>query len=356
MPTTPTRTALACLLAAGAFAYNAGAVMAAGDDKRIHIVFPGPGTPIQDAVNGARPGDTIIVRPGRYREAVAVTKPLTIIGSGRDSNGSLLTPPAQPSGDACGGTSGFCIAASPGTAGPVRDVTVKNFEVRGFAGSGVIGVNTQRLTVKHIEAAGNEEYGIASFLGQKTVIASSTATGAEEAGLYIGDSPDAQSQITGNKAFANGDGILVRDSTGVEIARNTTQDNCAGILTASTRGASSGGLDIHHNTADRNTRACPALEEAPERSGLGIAIAGSHDVRVRHNYVRGNRPTGPTGAAGGIVVVSTAALGGADPENVRVTRNTALNNQPADLVWDLTGTGIVFSDNRNRTSLPPGLD
>ncbi|MFF7183529.1 right-handed parallel beta-helix repeat-containing protein [Streptomyces sp. NPDC008121] len=238
----------------------------------------------------------------------------------------------------------------------MRNVTIKNFRIQDFAGSGVIGIGTERLTVNAVKAVDDEEYGVASFLGRKTVIAESTATGAEEAGLYIGDSPHSQSRISGNSAFGNGDGLLIRDSTDVTVSRNALTDNCVGLLAASTQGASSGRLDIRHNKVHRNTEACPAQEIVPQRSGMGIAIAGSFAVRVHGNDVRDNRPTGPTAASGGIVVVSTAALGGADPQDVQVTRNTALNNEAADLVWDLTGSGIVFKNNRKRTSIPPGLD
>ena len=45
-------------------------------------VYPGPGTPIQDAVDAAAPGDTIIVHPGIYPEEVEITKALTLQGIG----------------------------------------------------------------------------------------------------------------------------------------------------------------------------------------------------------------------------------------------------------------------------------
>ncbi len=48
-------------------------------------------------------------------------------------------------------------------------------------------------------------------------------------------------------------------------------------------------------------------------------------------------------------------IGGSDPRNIAILRNTLSGNQPADLIWDHTGTAIDFVANRCATSLPPGL-
>ncbi|MFG2639244.1 right-handed parallel beta-helix repeat-containing protein [Streptomyces sp. NPDC048362] len=351
-----TRLTLACFIAAACVSQSVSAVQAAGGQGKNHVVSPGPGTPIQDAVDRAHAGDTIIVRAGKYREAVIVSKPLTIIGSGYGEHGTVLSPPEQQKDNPCGAPSGFCVTSRV-QGSPVRDVKIERFRVQDFPGSGIIGIGTEHFTVKSVKAVNNKEYGIASFVGHRTVITRSAATGSQEAGLYIGDSPNAEATVSENNSSGNnGDGLLIRDSTAVTSTSSTFNDNCVGILTASTRGSSSGNIDIRKNKAHSNTRACPAFEEAPVRSGMGIAIGGSHDVRVQGNDVRGNRATGPTLAAGGILVVSTVAFGGADPKNVEVVRNTALNNEPADLVWDLSGSNIVFAYNRHNTSIPPGLN
>jgi nitrous oxidase accessory protein NosD len=48
-------------------------------------VYPGPGTPIQTAISGASPGDTIIVHAGVYDEQVVIAKALTLEGVGYSS-------------------------------------------------------------------------------------------------------------------------------------------------------------------------------------------------------------------------------------------------------------------------------
>jgi hypothetical protein len=47
--------------------------------------------------------------------------------------------------------------------------------------------------------------------------------------------------------------------------------------------------------------------------------------------------------------------GGGAPEFDKVVGNSAHNNNPADLIWDQTGTGIVFSGNHCTQSSPAGL-
>ena len=58
------------------------------------LLVPSPAYPsIQAAVDAARPGDQIKVRPGRYREQVSIGKSLTITGSGARS--TLIVAPEK---------------------------------------------------------------------------------------------------------------------------------------------------------------------------------------------------------------------------------------------------------------------
>lgn len=53
---------------------------------------PGAGTPIQNAVDAAAPGDLVIVKPGTYRENVILWKPLKLQGTGEGATVIFANP------------------------------------------------------------------------------------------------------------------------------------------------------------------------------------------------------------------------------------------------------------------------
>lgn len=363
----PTRIALACALVAGPlFCGGAGAAQAtpAFHPQPHHgtfVVKPGKGTPIQKAVDRARSGDTIFVRPGHYTENVVVTKSLTLVGSGWGTHGSVISQPKKPRRTTCEGSNGICVMGKVDKKGevvrPVAHVKVTGFEVRGFTGSGVVGFGTHDFRAENIKAVNNKEYGVASFHGTNTALTNNDATGSGEAGIYLGDSPNARGWVGNNNAWKNDIGVLVRDSTGVTVANNRTGDNCAGILAVNSgMGAIAGGkMTLRDNTANGNSRHCAAMGDVPALSGLGIGLAGVHDVKVIHNTADGNRHTGTSLASGGIAVFSTKGIGGADPRNNKVECNEVFGNRPVDLFSDRTGKKNVFKNNKHRTSKPAKL-
>jgi hypothetical protein len=76
-------------------------------------------------------------------------------------------------------------------------------------------------------------------------------------------------------------------------------------------------------------------------------------VLVDKNGVTGNQPDRRHVFAGGIVVASTTAFGGADPIDNFVRENRAHADDPAD--YDGSGSGNRFILNHCRTSIPDGL-
>jgi parallel beta-helix repeat protein len=57
--------------------------------------------------------------------------------------------------------------------------------------------------ITHNRTDDNGEYGIALFISTGGKIVSNTASGSEEAGIYVGDSPNADVLIAGNESFDN---------------------------------------------------------------------------------------------------------------------------------------------------------
>jgi len=76
-----------------------------------------PGQSIQAAVNTAQPGDTVLVKPGVYHQAVLLkTDGITLRGSGDFLGGTVIEPPASPPNNLCNnpqvfGPTGICVFA-----------------------------------------------------------------------------------------------------------------------------------------------------------------------------------------------------------------------------------------------------
>jgi hypothetical protein len=111
-------------------------------------------------------------------------------------------------------------------------------------------------------------------------------------------------------------------------------------------------FDVMGNKVVNNTRACPANEEAPPLSGVGIALLGARGMEIKSNHIIHNVPSGPTGFSGGVVVLS--GFEGTPPTNNTVTGNTILRNKP-DIVWDKSGSGNRLKPNDCKTSKPARL-
>jgi parallel beta-helix repeat protein len=77
-------------------------------------VYPGDGTPIQDAIDGAEPGDMIYVHAGTYVENLVMRKSLTLVGENRSTtviNGDGSADIIRVSADGCT-IRGFTIAGA----------------------------------------------------------------------------------------------------------------------------------------------------------------------------------------------------------------------------------------------------
>src|SRR5262249_48789490 len=136
---------------------------------------------------------------------------------------------------------------------------------------------------------------------------------------------------------------------------NNAHGNCVGFLMLDT--GSPGGVSnwqIRSNFVHNNTSACPASDDGPPTSGLGIAAVGVTDSLIYGNTGTGHTPSGDSVFSGGIVLVDGGIAGGAPLANDRIQANTAHGNTP-DLFWDQSGTDILFLKNHCDTSDPDGL-
>jgi Right handed beta helix region len=330
------------------------------------LIVVGPGQSIQAAINAARPGGTVFVKPGVYHQSVQIRKNgITLRGSGAFHGGTVLVPPKHFPKTLCNegfGPTGVCILAKsvdPKTGAvftPVRNDTVTGLLVTGFPGNGVFGYGTVGLKVTRVVAINDGGYGISRFVSSKTLFAHDTAIGNDEAGFYVGDSPQADTVVRDDQAFGNQFGIFIRHARHVLVTGNVVSGNCQGILVLDDgQQGGAGNAAIRHNRVFNNNKLCKKSEDTPvDTKGGGILLLGATHTLVTHNSVTGN--AGKKFNSGGIVVLSAKQLThGSNPNFDTISFNSAFRNHPADLIWDHTGVGVRFKHNACATSIPSGF-
>ncbi|SNR92696.1 right-handed parallel beta-helix repeat-containing protein [Actinomadura mexicana] len=319
-----------------------------GQDKRIHVVWPGHS--IQKAVDRARPGDVIRLKAGAYDGGVLVRKRLTIQG---DGDRTVLHPGRK---DHCAeaGAAGNGICVIGHRKHPVRGVTIMDLTVRGFKESGVYGLYTDRLTVERVLAKKNGEYGITEFRSTRGRFVKNRAVdNYADAGLYVGDIKNARGTVVAyNHASGNALGLLVRHARHVYAWENELVGNCVGAaLVNDDQKGGQGDTKLWKNKVWKNNRSCPQHEEVPPLGGTGILVFGGDHNTIEKNTVLWNRGTLPY--SGGIVLFPSPK--GEPARHNLVKLNLVKDNAPFDLV-DRSGSRTNrFRDNKCRTSNPRGL-
>jgi hypothetical protein len=337
--------AVVVAMAAGVVGLVVTAVPAAAAPKgnTIHV---DPGGSIQAALDAANPGDTIDVAAGTYAENLVISKDgIRLIG-----HDATVVPPAEPSPI---GT-GILIAdvdLSGGEFPPPINHIVNGVSLTGITidgqqtqDTGVFVFGASNTTLSSDVAVGNTGYGFFANTSTGTSFSNDIASGGGEAGFYIGDSPNANASLRNVESFDNLFGIFVRDAEGVRLAGVNSHDNCIGMLVLGDNPGPAGDVDAHTSSFSHNQKACPGHEDegTPALSGIGVAVAGGHDVRLTGNTISDNVATGPTFASAG-VVAATGDLG-TPPVNISIHGN-AMSGNTQNEFDDGTAVNLKVSGN-----------
>ena len=134
------------------------------------------GERIQEAIDAAAPGDTIVVAPGHFHQNLTITKDgITLRGAGARETGTVISLRSPTTPSPCvdpsdpGSVHGICVLgeadfATGATGRPVDGVTIEDLIVEGFPAFGVFAFNASDLTVRDTIARNNSGYGISGFV------------------------------------------------------------------------------------------------------------------------------------------------------------------------------------------------
>ena len=266
--------------------------------RRVPAAYPS----IQKAVDSARPGDTVLVSSGVYRESVTVpTKRLTLRGT--DRSGVVVDGQFKRA-------NGITVT---GAGSVVENLTVRNHLANGLLftgvtdeslqGTGAGGSGYERLDtaefpplrgfrVSHVTAHNNALYGIYAFDSRDGVIEHSYASGQSDSGIYVGQCKPCRTVVRNNTTEHNAVGVEVTNaSRALYFLGNTARRNRVGMTVLSDNLESLGpqhrAVFAGNLITDNNDGRSP--EQADGGFGVGVGVSGGRDNLFTRNRVEGNR-------------------------------------------------------------------
>lgn len=311
---------------------------------------------IQDSVDQAKPGDTIYVSEGVYRETVTIAKSLKLIGSGTyetivDGDTDL---------DGVGNGRVFYIA--PNVTVTIANMTIQNgnvSEADESKGGGIL--NQGHLTVRgcdiHNNNGGYHGGGICNWAGD----------GVAEANLTIYDSIVQTNEAMGGGGISNvaNEGTAISNIWSTDVSNNSVMDPGGGIQNLAHYGVATVNVwysSVHHNSArdahgggfqnwaEYNTAVATLNVQfsnielnIAETDGGGIwngATAGAAVLIVRDSSIVSNDV--PYGSGGGIFshAVQENSIASVNVYNSGIYRNTAFGGSGI-YNWATDGNAIT---------------
>jgi hypothetical protein len=344
---------LACTVAV--VASGLGAAPSA-DHRTVHWVNPGES--IQKAVDAAKPGDTIVLSPGTYRESVRITtSDLTLRGA--SSRSTVIVPGAASADSTCAKAgNGICVTGTDSS--PVTRVSVRSLTLRGFAKHGLWASGTDRLTVQRVISEKNGQWGIAQERSVRGVFRHNILEGNGDAGLFLSNTVDTEegardakgAVVSHNSLIGNRIGVTVRRLRNLTVDHNEATGNCTAVFVVGDENKPRvGALSIRQNYIHANNKLCPKTPRLPFLQGSGIVLTGAEDTLVAENRVEDNVGSSPL--SGGIVLFKSFV--GAVSQHNEIRDNVVMRNGTADLANRDPGTGNTFHGNTCAVSEPAGM-
>ncbi len=281
----------------------------------VHRVYPGDS--IQIAIDGASPGDTILVEPGIYHENPnsrfglhITTDNLRLIGKvkkGRGEAGKVILTPAAPPVEG-GGVQQTGVYAAPATCTPEDEVgdefcegnRLKGFYIRGFTVHGYEWNGIQTRFVNDFKIIRNETFdldrnGIYPTISANGLVQNNVSYGTMDTAMWVAASENVR--VIGNDLSEAPIGLEINVSVDIEVKQNDIYNNTVGV--AMFHPNTAGNLPrpdmgnwvvTHNNVYDNNlpNPAPPGSFQGELPPGVGILLMGVSDNVVAKNTVENN--------------------------------------------------------------------
>ena len=322
------------------------------------IITVKPGEKIQEAIDKARPGDTVLLSSGTYNEGVVVKRNnITIRGEGQGDTRPVLDGQKQIGNGiiACG-----------------DQFTVENIIVKNYQANGVLVNGSDGVVFRDIFADSTGEYGLFPVHTKNVLMEKNVVTGASDAALYIGQSDGVI--IRDNEAYGNVTGLEFENTSNGVAENNYLHDNTSGLLVFVlpdlARKVSTNNKLVNNrivnNNLDNFGKPGSIVSQVPP--GIGVVLLGPDGTQITNNEIRDQR-------SAGLAMISLRTFFsdrstfdvGTEPEGNHIYGNTFTNNAydphpaakkfgfpTAVLIWDGSGAGNVF-DQPGVSSFPPTL-
>jgi len=258
------------------------------------------GESIQDAVNRAQPGDTVLVYPGTYIESIYIDKDDIILRGVVEENQWPTLEGEHKLNDAV-------LYSGNG-------ITVEWLKIMHYKGNAIMGQAGNNFVIRYNWVIDTGVYGIFPQYGQNGLIAYNKLSGIEDAAIYVGmcDNIDTRN----NEVFDSVAGIEIENSRHAIVDNNYVHDNTGGILVFITPGLPikttydvliRGNFVVNNNTPNFGA---PGSIVSGIPTGTGILVMAADDVVIEGNIITGNN-------SAGIIVtdLSYAANVANDPES-----------------------------------------
>ena len=316
------------------------------------------GQSIQDGIDIAEDGDTVLVKSGEYFETLMIDKSnITIMGDAKNEDLPVLN--------------GKNILPDAGV-GTGSNIEINGFIIKDYTANGLMLNRSSNVTFRNIHCKNTGLYGLYPVECVGVLVEDCSVTGISDAGIYVGQSKDIV--VRNNVTYGNVTGIEIENSVNALVENNEVYDNAGGILVfLLPNNPSKVSLNcriinnyIYENNHVNFGEPGSIVSNVPQ--GTGLMIMAGDSVEVTGNRFYDNQSFGAS-------VIGLDLFFGEDfvydvdpiPDACWLHNNDFRNNgynpakivkesglDGADLLWDVTGYNNNW-DEDNVTSIPPTL-